>query len=141
MIVWPTHDFLLLILSRLQLKYKQSNEQFSIFQTLFINKYLKSLYLKGLLARSFRNVGKILGAVKQSLRKFSWHLMWVLCLLGAFIPAVFPGFSRSIYYCHNKGPTLAAVYTHTNLLTQFFLKKSTFKRNLRLKIAQKIGNC
>ena len=67
--------------------------------------------------------------------------MRVLCLLGAFIPAVFPGFSRSIYYCHNKGPTLAAVYTHTNLLTQFFLKKSTFKRNLRLKIAQKIGNC
>ena len=141
MIVWPTHDILLLILSRLQLKYKQSNEQVSIFQTLFINKYLKSLYLKSLLARSFRNVGKILGAVKQSLRKFSWHLMRVLCLLGAFIPAVFPGFSRSIYYCHNKGPTLAAVYTHTNLLTQFFLKKSTFKRNLRLKIAQKIGNC
>ena len=127
MIVWPTHDFLLLILSRLQLKYKQSNEQFSIFQTLFINKYLKSLDLKGLLARSFRNVGKILGAVKQSLRKFSWHLMRVLCLLGAFIPAVFPGFSRSIYYCHNKGPTLAAVYTHTNLLTQFFLKKAPLK--------------
>ena len=71
MIVWPTHDMLLLILSRLQLKYKQSNEQVSIFQTLFINKYLKSLYLKSLLARSFRNVGKILGAVKQPLRKFS----------------------------------------------------------------------